>query len=754
MANAISKPRIDRARSIGYGFFSCNSLVLFALLFAPHLRANDPIPLPRLSSPIVLDGVIDEPAWVEIEPLPLVMYQPTYKGEMAERTEIRVAYDNEAIYMSGRLFHNNEYDIRGNSLYRDLWSGDDTFAIVLDTFNDNENALWFYTNPLGTRYDTAVSNDANDGNRDSNKDWNAHWEVATTSNHEGWCAEFRIPLTSLAFQDDNGRVVMGLIAYRWISVGGQRYVFPDIPPNWERGSNKPSVAQDVVLQGVYRKKPVYVTPYLLGGIDRQAQLNSSQTGYRIVRDRTSEIGLDVKYNLARNLTFDASINTDFAQVEADDQQINLTRFPLFFPEKRQFFQERAGIFEFGFDNSNRLFHSRRIGLNEDGRLIRIYGGARLVGRIDNWDIGFLDMQTEQNGTQRSENFGVLRLRRQAFNRNSTIGGMLTSRVDRDGDYNLAYGVDGIVRVFQQEYLTLKWAQTFERDEANADFLRNGRIFFDWQRRSIQGLSYKLTYSRAGADFNPGIGFESRRDFSYLWNSLDYQQFKDESSKLRRVWFGNWTNVYMRNADGSVESAWLHPFYWFGLKNTATFLISSEHSYEDVRSPFFLSTKDGVEVLAGSYWFHNAWLSMSAPDSWYFRPTITFRTGSFYDGRKTSLWVTPNWNLSRHLELSGDYILNVIRFRDRGQELDSHLVRLRIRGALNTRISLNTFLQYNSATDVLSLNARFRYHFGEGNDLWLVYDEGLNTERDPFVGPRLPFSNSRALMLKYTYTLIN
>ncbi len=744
-------------RSFRIDLYSRYRFLLFLLLTAPQLQANGPLPLPRLDGSIVLDGVIDEPAWTKIEPLPLVMYQPTYKGEMTERTEIRVAYDDEAIYMSGRLFHNNTNDIRGNSYYRDLWSGDDTFAIVLDTFNDNENALWFYTNPLGTRTDIAVSNDASGGRRDSNSDWNTHWDVATKRNENGWTAEFRIPFSSLPFQDDNGRVVMGLIAYRWISVGGQRYIYPDIPPNWERASNKPSVAQDVVLEGVYRQKPVYFTPYFLGGTEQVAELNPTQTGYQSTRQSPAEIGLDAKYNLARNLTLDATVNTDFAQVEADDQQINLTRFPLFFPEKRQFFQERAGIFEFGFENSNRLFHSRRIGLDASGNPTRIYGGARLVGRIDDWDVGFLNMHANKSAGAQSENvptenFGVLRLRRQILNENSTVGGMLTSKIDTDGDYNLAYGLDGVVRVVGQDYLTFKMARTQKNDQPD-DLLRNSRLFFSWARRSIKGFSYDLTYSRAGADFDPGLGFQARNDFTYVWNSIDYQSFKDESSILRRVWIGHWGRFYRRNEDGSIQSVWLHPFYWFGFKNGASALISTDHFYEDVRMPFSLSSRDDAQILPGSYWFHNVWLSVSSPDAWYFRPTVTLRAGSFYDGWKTSLQVTPRWNLSRHLELSGDYILNAIRFSDRDQEFDSHLARLRVRTALNTRISLNSFLQYNSATDRLSLNARFRYHFGEGNDLWLVYDEGLNTERDVFVGPSLPFSNSRALVLKYTHTLI-
>ncbi len=728
--------------------------IFYSLLFTNLALANGPLPLPRLSRPIKLDGVIDEPAWQAIAPLPLVMYQPTYKAAMSERTEIRVAYDDEAIYMSGKLYQRNVKDIRGNSFYRDRWSGDDTFALVLDTFNDDENAVWFYTNPLGTRFDNAVANDASNGSRDTNKDWNTHWQVATSHNDEGWCAEFRIPFTSLTFQDDNGRVVMGMIAYRWLSVGEERYVFPDIPPKWERGANKPSVAQDVLLEGVYRQKPVYLTPYALSGVDQLAQLDQSQTAYRLAAARTAEIGLDAKYNLSRNLTFDGTINTDFAQVEADDQQINLTRFSLFYPEKRQFFQERAGIFEFGFDNSNRLFHSRRIGLDDHGQPIRIYGGARLVGRLNKWDIGFLDMQTASSGNTPSENFGVLRLRRQVINSNSNVGGMLASRMDQNGNYNLAYGADGVFRLAAQNYLTLKWAQTVAAEKSRADFLQNSRVYFNVQSRNIQGFRYEASYSRAGADYNPGLGFEARRDFTYVWNSLEYQWFKSASSKFRRLWLGNWGNVYTRNTDGSVESAWFHPFLRLEVKGGVVGLISTEHSYEDVLQPFFLSQKDNVAVPAGRYWFHNAWLSFAPSDGWYFRPVITLRAGSFYDGSKITFNTKTGWNLSKHLELIGNYEVNFTRFSERNQELTSHLARLRLQSALNTQVSFNAFLQYNSAADALSVNARLRYHFTEGNDLWVVYNEGWNTDRAPLAPAslRLPLTGARAAMIKYSHAL--
>ena len=213
------------------------------------------------------------------------------------------------------------------------------------------------------------------------------------------------------------------------------------------------------------------------------------------------MGLDLKYNLTPNLTLDVTANTDFAQVEADDQQINLTRFSLFFPEKRQFFQERAGIFDFDTgEQSSRLFHSRRIGL-VDGTPIRILGGARVVGRINEWDIGFLNMQTARQDGLPTENFGVLRVRKKAFNEYSTVGGMVTSRLDEDGTYNVVYGLDGIVRMFGDEYLTLKWVHSFDETRINQENyspLNAGRAVFNWTRRKIEGLNYDLgiTWSRS------------------------------------------------------------------------------------------------------------------------------------------------------------------------------------------------------------------------------------------------------------------
>ncbi len=714
------------------------------------------IKLPRLNSEIKLDGIVNEPAWDAIEPLPLVMYQPTYRGAITESTEIRVAYDDNYIYMSGRLYQNNPADIRANSLYRDRYSGDDTFAIVLDSFNDNENALWFFVNPLGTRYDFAVSNDAVGGFNAVNSDWNTFWDVATSITDEGWFAEIRIPFSSLGFQDDNGQVVMGLIVYRFIAVSNTRYVYPDIPPTWDRGSNKPSVAQDVLLENVYSKKPVYITPYILGGANQLSTLNNNTGRYELDTDRTNEAGLDIKYNLTSNLTLDITANTDFAQVEADDQQINLTRFSLFFPEKRQFFQERAGIFDFRLGGDSRLFHSRRIGLNE-GQPIRIYGGARIVGRLGKWDFGFLNMQTAKSDSLPSENFGVLRLRRNVINANSDIGAMLTTRLGDDGNYNLAYGVDASLRLWGDDYLAFKWAQNLEKeivDNNHFDALDASRFFISMQRQRFEGFAFETTVSWSGKDFDPGIGFDTRRDFLYAFNALNYQWFMKNHSSIRKIWFGNQTNTYFRNNDNSVESASTHPFVEIEANNGGSIQFFSNHFYEDVRDGFSLSTV--VNVPLGKYGFHEAGLSLNAPEGWRLRPGLTAKSGSFYDGKKHTIQLSPTWNLSRFLELSGFYEINLLRFGKRDQSDNIHLARLRLNTALNNLVSLNGFLQYSSNADLIAINARFRYNFSEGNDLWLVYNEGLNTERTSMEFPasrRLPLTDNRTVMLKYTHTFI-
>ncbi len=709
------------------------------------------MPLTRLAGPIRLDGRLDEPAWDAVPPLPLAMYTPTFGGALTERTEIRVAYDDRYLYVGGRMYDSEARRVRTNTFYRDRYSGDDIMAIVLDTYNDRQTASWFTVNPAGTRIDRALSNDGEYSNGDPmNDNWNTFWDVATSQDDEGWYAEMRIPFSSLGFQDIDGRVTMGLIAYRLVARKNERQLFPAIPPNWDLGFAKPSQARRVSLEGVHSRRPVYLTPYTLGGLTWEAALDTAQHRYVRPAEHTAEAGLDLRYSPTSNLSLDLTVNTDFAQVEADDQQVNLTRFDLFFPEKRQFFQERSSIFEFNTGGSSRLFHSRTIGL-VDGAPIRILGGARLVGRVGSWDLGFLNMQTASMDTVDSENFGVLRLRRGVFNANSTIGAMVTTRIDTEGRHNVAAGVDALVRPVGEEYLTVRFAQTYTTGSPNPPLdWDQSRLMVRWERRNQVGPGYAAEFIRSGPGYNAGMGFIFRNDFTSLELRPRYAWLVGARSPFRSVFVGAPGHSYWRNADHTVESADWSLQLGAELKSGENLQLTFRDNYESIRDPFEIS--GGADVVPGNFWFPQVEFGLEGARSASLRPTFLVGAGRFYDGSRVYLSAHPAWNPTRYVELGVDYDYNRIRFAQRNQRLDLHVVRLRIQTALNVHVSLATLLQYDNADDAIGINARFRYNFQEGRDLWFVYNEALNTDRPLLVAPRLPGTQRRAFLVKYTHTL--
>ncbi len=710
------------------------------------------MPLQRLNSSIKLDGVNNEPAWEAIPPLPLVMNSPTYKGTPTQRTEIRIAYDKDYLYAAGRFYDTDAANMRATSLVRDgNGPADDIFCLLIDNFNDNENALGFTTSPSGNRGDFTVFNDAEtQGPPPFNESWNTFWDVAVSTNGEGWFVEMRIPFSSLRFQDRDGRVVMGIVAWRYYPRNNETVVFPDIPPKWAWGIMKPSVAQDVVLDGVHSRNPLYVAPYVLGGVGHEFELNNDSTAYARSESRQREIGLDLKYGITSNLTLDVTLNTDFAQVEADDQQVNLTRFSLFFPEKRLFFQERASIFDVSMGGPNRLFYSRTVGLSEEGP-VRIFGGIRLVGRLGAWDVGFLDMQTDKSIDLPSENFGVLRLRRQVVNENSYAGAMVTSRVGRDGSYNFAYGLDGIFRVSGDDYLILNWAQTFDDElvrAKNSTLTNILRARFGWEKRTNQGFGYEASFSYSGPDFDPAMGFAPRVDVTRVGDRVFYGWRPDEASSIQNHILTFGANAFFRNTDGAVESAEIGPEWNVNFKSGAFGRLAFKVLKEALTESFELS--DNVEVPVGRYQFYNLSAFYQTPWGGLLQSGFNLDAGTFYDGTRVSAGFVPTWTVSQHLQLSGEYQLNRVRLENRNQEFDAHIARFRVKATLNTELSSATFIQYSSDFHDVTVNLRLRYNPREGNDLYLVYNEGLNTDRFR-ERPVLPSTSSRTVLLKYTYT---
>ena len=754
-----------RARGRGAGSVAWAALWLCAMLagVAPAAaaaqdggRGKPAVPLHRFDGQghIDLDGFVDEPAWQEIDPVPLVVYSPTYGQAPTEETRIRIAYDDAYLYVSGQLFDSDLGGIRANSFARDGFSGDDQFSVVIDSYNDHETAVAFVVNPNGARSDRAVWGDAEwtAGTRPFNSDWNAHWDGAVQRTNDGWSAEMRIPFSTLGFQNTGGEVTMGLIVYRSISRKNERHVYPDISPEYGFfGFGKPSLAQRVTFRGVDRTNPIYVTPYLLGGMTQIPTLREPpdvRAYWETADDPTGEPGLDFKYSPSSNLSIDLTANTDFAQVEADDQQINVTRFPLFFPEKRQFFQERSATFDFATGGvTDRVFFSRRIGLDR-GELVRIYGGARVVGRAGGLDFGLLNMQTAPAVGRPGENMGVLRLKQQVFNQNSSVGGIVTTRVDAYGKTNVAYGADSEVRVFGDEYLTLRWAQSFDDDVVERNPLDAGTFFAQFERRRQEGFAYSAQYRRVGGDYLPRLGFQLRNEFTLFGGSAGYSWFMGANSALRAVTLSGDTQHYYRNVDLTPESRVIAPQVMIGMKSGTFLMLTSRSSFESIRDPFPIA---GLTIDPGEYWFHEADASLRLARGGLVRGEIGGSAGSFYDGRRVSLRLSPALNLSRHFELRPSYDINRFELPNR-DFLTTHLARLNLDFALDTHLSLSTLAQYNSTTDQVSVNARFRYHFREGVDLWVVYNEGYFMDRtNGGVDPRLPFSSGRALMVKYSHT---
>ncbi len=727
---------------------------------ASNAYANGPSPVPleleRIQGEIVLDGVVDEPAWDTLQPLPLAMFSPVYQGELTEPTEVRIGHDDRYLYVSGRMWDSDPSGIRTNTLYRDQYSGDDLLAIVIDSYNDYETAVWFVANPAGARNDRTVSNDADFGaGMPMNSDWNSHWDVATTQDDRGWFVEFRIPFSTLGFQAPDGDVTMGLITYRYIGRKNERQLFPAIDPKWGGlAFAKPSQAQRIVLRDVEPSKPVYVTPYSLAGYSSVPTLLEPpavpSARYETQSEVAREVGLDIKFSPTSNLALDVTLNTDFAQVEADDQQINLTRFALFFPEKRQFFQERASTFDFNTGGFvNRLFHSRQIGLG-GGDLVRIYGGGRAVGRIGGMDFGVLNMQTAAHDERSGENMGVIRLNQQVLNPYSSVGGMLTTRLGSSGRDNVAYGLDTSLRLTGDEYFTVKWAQTFDQRLAEESAFESGLLLAQWQRRTDAGLSYSLDFTRVGADYRPGLGFQARRDFSFYGGGVQYKSFRDAESPLRAISIETRTDHFYRNADGSAESRAVAPGVRIEFKGGTNLNFGMVSSFESVEAPFQISE---ASVEAGDFWFHAAEWNLMLPRTLLVRGDVGGSVGSFYDGRRYNFKFNPAWNPSKHLELGGGYEVNHIDFAGRNSKVTTHLARLKVQVALDTRVSMSTFAQYNTVSDLLGFNARFRYNFREGTDLWLVYNEGVNTVLDNGLDPRKFRSAGRTFMIKYSHALI-
>jgi len=718
-------------------------LAFMAVAAAPALHAQEPpLVIARLRGTITLDGRPDEPAWRDATPLSFAMHRPTFGGTPTQRTEAWITYDDRFIYVGARLYDTEPSRIQAMSLARDDDQGGDFFNVVLDAYNDNENGNSFATTPVGARIDYGISNDT-EGPNGASVSWNGVWDNATYRDSTGWSAEVRIPFSTLRYEVREGRIVMGLIVNRLIGRSQERVTFPAIPPNWRFAPFKPSFARDVVFEGVPARRPLYITPYAtLGGTTRSGPDTSSAR---------HEAGLDVRYGVTNNLNLDLTANTDFAEAEVDDERVNLTRFPLFFPERRQFFVERAGVFEFAQGSVDRLFHSRRIGLTHAGRPVRLLGGGRLVGRVAGWDLALMTMQAARADSLPSENVAVARVRRRVLNENSTVGTMVTSRAAADGSYRLAVGLDGAARLSRRdEYFRVTWARTAVSPDtavARRGTLPDDHLRIAFERRSFTGLAYLAGWTSVGSRYDPGLGFVERRGIDRADAQLSFG-FSLPNHPLLRLHRPSVSGFATRDAaTRDVASALASALWRLETRTGAYTELGRDQQLERLEAPFGLSAV--VSVPPGRYTF-GAWNgTVSLPPGWRLGGHATLRHGGFYDGQLTSVTAAPQWLASAHLNLGLEYEHIRAKFPARAERFTADLVRVRARVYATTRLSTSAFAQYSSAAKIATANLRVRYNFREGNDLWVVLNY-LAPEGTP--APALPPPERQAsVLVKYSHT---
>ncbi|MFK7845223.1 MAG: DUF5916 domain-containing protein [Rhodothermales bacterium] len=703
--------------------------------------------LVKHSEVIQIDGRVDEPVWDGIAPLESKQKVPNAGAPPTQRTEMRITYDDDFLYLSCRMFDTNPELIIANTKKRDDFTENTEWCgFLIDTYNDRENALAFYVTPMGSKLDMAIANDA-EGANGFNLSWDSYWEAAALIDDQGWHAELKIPFSILPFEVNDEKVIMGITAFRYLARNDETDIFPPRDP--ALGSSfKPSLTQKIAFEGIKRHNPVHVTPYILSGREVVHSIAGAGDRYEGASSFINQVGLDAKIALRSNATLDVTVNTDFAQVEADDQQINLTRLNLFFPEKRQFFQERSSLFDFSFGALDKVFHSRRIGI-VDGEQTQIYGGMRVFGRFDKLELGALSMQTGSRNEVGSENFGVFRVRRNVLNENSTIGAILTNRTDFNGAFNTVYGLDATLRFLKQNYASFRIAQSSTNGVAH-DLLSSdaSKVFFEIEKRSLDKLTYKLNYSRAGANYNPAMGFEQREDAAQVNYNIGYNFFPDASSTVLQVGPYVSGNLIWDNPTNVQETRNLFLGAQALTKSGWTYDAHVRTYREETLQP--LSFPRGVVIPEGIYDFASLAATVVTSSAKRLSYAAFVEAGAFYNGRRLALNISSLLNITPDLILETGIDYNLLDMPGIQDPVSIRLLRLKVSYNVSTKLFLSAITQFNNVSQAVLSNVRIRYNAKDGNDFYLVYNTDFNQHRNRLL-PALPVSNQGTLLVKYNYT---
>ena len=679
---------------------------------------------------IVLDGVLDEPPWLLAQPAAdFVQAEPRQGEPSTQRTEVRLLFDSDNLYFGVMCFDSDPEGIVANSLSRDFSSGDeDSFEILLDTFASSRDGFLFVTNPNGAKRDVQVSNEG----RELNVSWDAIWEVKTHIDETGWSAEILIPIKTLRY----GSTPQGAWKVnfsRQIRRNNEITYWSEIPRRYN--ITRVSLAGELVgvnRDDIHPGRNLSVIPYVTTSLADRGSDTSS----------TSDIGVDLKYGVTSGLTLDLTYNTDFSHVEVDQQQVNLDRFRLTFPEKRDFFLENSGIFEIGSVRLQRgtpdvedpsVFYSRNIGLSLDRRQIPILGGGRLTGRVGPYELALLSIQTEEAQGQGPENASVLRVKRDLLAR-SWLGGFLVSRQGSDRPTNRVFGFDGLYRPRDDLTFNTLFSQSDTPGVEGDDWAL--RLEGQYDSRWLQ---LGVIHSDIQEDYRDDLGFTVRTGVRVQRIEIHPRIRPWEDEMIREI--QPIVNVrYLTDQDNRLLTRKHSLGIDFFFQNGAFLRLRRRNMFERLDENFDIRT--GITVPFGDHHYNEYGFEFNTDRSRVLSGNLRFYDGDFWDGEKRSFQVGAQFRPSGHLSTEFNFGRDDVTLPGGAFQVD--LFRFRLRYAFNTRTFLDTFIQYNSERQEITSNVRFNLIHHSLSDLFIVY-----TEENPTIDQA---STDRVISIKYTHLL--
>jgi len=702
---------------------------LLAASQAPTLAAAPVLRAVRLGLAPTLDGdVLEDPAWTGVAAAESFWQTTPEEGQSAsERTELRVGYTADSLYVAIVCHDRAPATIVVADSRRDASLEDtDSVQLVLDTFLDRQNGFVFGTNPAGIEYDAQLVREGDGESGDFNLNWDGVWLVRTRTGDFGWSAEFEIPWRTLRYAGA-AQQSWGLNVRRNIRRRKESAYWAPL----QRQFGISRVSSAGTLEGLEPppQRNLKLTPYLLGELDASAGARTREDG---------QIGGDLKWSATPSLTLDLTVNTDFAQVEADEQQVNLNRFSLFFPEKRPFFLENSGFFTMGESGETELFFSRRIGIGPAGTVVPILAGGRLSGRALGLNVGLLNMQTRRQGDLvPAGNSTAMRLEKELNNRSGLAVLFTNKSTTGEGawkdDRGRTFGAEGRWGIGRYAQLSGFVARTDTPGVGSDEDAF--RLAANWNSPALESF---LAYSEVGAGFEPQLGFLSRREYRKPAGLLLHRRRMQGWLGLHEVRPHVSYQGYFKPG-GFQESGFLHLDSHWEWRSGFEVHTAVNFTQEGLRTPFEIAR--GVVVPPGSYSHQELQLVVITNQGRPLSLDAVATLGGAFGGRFRSWRPTAKARRGERLNLGVGYERN--DFELPGGAFSTNLLLTRLAYSFSPRVSMQALVQYNDQANRWSTNLRFAWLRSANNGLFVVYNENRDT-----TGPGSAFRD-RSVIVKWS-----